>query len=258
VARALRGLLAYREIILILIWRDLKTRYRGSVLGFLWTFLNPLLLMVIYSLVFSVYMRVDIRAYPIFLFAGLLPWIWFSSAMLSGAGSIVESGNLIKRVPFPPHILPAVSVTATLINFLLALPLLVAFMVAWGFPLGWSLVTLPLTIAVQYVFTLGLAIVMSMLTVRYRDLQQLLANVLTLWFFLTPVLYPTTMVPTQFQGFLLLNPMAVLVASFQDALYGAHAPSLRHLAGVAVLAVAVFGLALALSDRLRWGLAEQV
>ncbi len=256
--RAFRELLAYREIILILIWRDLKTRYRGSVLGFLWTFLNPLLLMVIYSLVFSVYMRVDIRAYPIFLFAGLLPWIWFSSAMLSGAGSIVESGNLIKRVPFPPHILPAVSVTATLINFLLALPLLVAFMVAWGFPLGWSLVTLPLTIAVQYVFTLGLAIVMSMLTVRYRDLQQLLANVLTLWFFLTPVLYPTTMVPTQFQGFLLLNPMAVLVASFQDALYGAHAPSLRHLAGVAVLAVAVFGLALALSDRLRWGLAEQV
>ena len=256
--RAFRELLAYREILLILIWRDLKTRYRGSVLGFLWTFLNPLLLMVIYSLVFSVYMRVEIRAYPIFLFAGLLPWIWFSSAMLSGAGSIVESGNLIKRVPFPPHILPAVSVTATLINFLLALPLLVAFMVAWGFPLSWSLVTLPLTIGVQYVLTLGLAIVMSMLTVRYRDLQQLLANVLTLWFFLTPVLYPTTMVPTRFQGFLLLNPMAVLVASFQDALYGAHAPSLRHLAVVAVFAIAVFGLALALSDRLRWGLAEQV
>ena len=109
--RAFKELLAYREIVLILIWRDLKTRYRGSVLGFLWTFLNPLLLMIIYSLVFSVYMRVEVRAYPIFLFAGLLPWIWFSSAMLSGASSIVESGTLIKRVPFPPHILPAVSVT---------------------------------------------------------------------------------------------------------------------------------------------------
>src|SRR5215510_13608470 len=91
--RALRELIAYREILLILIWRDLKTRYRGSVLGFLWTFLNPLLLMIIYSLVFSVYMRVEVRAYPIFLFAGLLPWIWFSSAMLSGASSIVESGT---------------------------------------------------------------------------------------------------------------------------------------------------------------------
>jgi homopolymeric O-antigen transport system permease protein len=256
--RAFKELLAYREIVLILIWRDLKTRYRGSVLGFLWTFLNPLLLMIIYSLVFSVYMRVEVRAYPIFLFAGLLPWIWFSSAMLSGASSIVESGSLIKRVPFPPHILPAVSVTATLVNFLLALPLLVGFMVVWGFPLGWSLVTLPLTIAIQYVLTLGLAIVMSMLTVRYRDLQQLLANLLTLWFFLTPVIYPTTMVPARFHGFLMLNPMAVLVTSFQDALYGAHAPPFRYLIAVAAVALAVFGLALALSDRLRWGLAEEV
>src|SRR5262249_41235608 len=195
---------------------------------------------------------------PIFLFAGLLPWIWFSSAMLSGASSIVESGTLIKRVPFPPHILPAVSVTATLVNFLLALPLLAGFMVAWGFPLGWSLMTLPLTIAIQYVLTLGLAIVMSMLTVRYRDLQQLLANLLTLWFFLTPVLYPTTMVPERFHGRLMLNPMAVLTISFQDALYGAHAPSLRHLSAVAVVAVVVFGLALTLSNRLRWGLAEEV
>jgi len=256
--RAFKELLAYREIVLILIWRDLKTRYRGSVLGFLWTFLNPLLLMIIYSLVFSVYMRVEVRAYPIFVFAGLLPWIWFSSAMLSGASSIVESGSLIKRVPFPPHILPAVSVTATLVNFLLALPLLVGFMVVWGFPLGWSLITLPLTIAIQYVLTLGLAIVMSMLTVRYRDLQQLLANLLTLWFFLTPVLYPTTMVPERFQGLLMLNPMAVLVTAFQDALYGAHAPPLRHLSAVAAIALVVLGLALALSDRLRWGLAEEV
>jgi lipopolysaccharide transport system permease protein len=256
--RALRELIAYREILLILIWRDLKTRYRGSVLGFLWTFLNPLLLMVIYSLVFSVYMRVDIKAYPVFVFAGLLPWIWFSSSMLSGASSIVESGSLIKRVPFPPQILPAVTVTAALVNFLLALPLLLIFMAAWRLPIGWSLLLLPLPIAIQYVFTLGLAIVISMLTVRYRDLQQLLANLLTLWFFLTPVLYPTAMVPARFHAFLLLNPMAILVAAFQDALYGAHVPSLGQLAPVAALAVVVLGAALALADRMRWGLAEEI
>jgi lipopolysaccharide transport system permease protein len=256
--RAFSELIAYREILLILIWRDLKARYRGSVLGFLWTFLNPLLLMVIYSLVFSVYMRVDIRAYPIFVFAGLLPWIWFSSSMLAGASSVVESGSLIKRVPFPPQILPAVSVTAALVNFLLALPLLLIFMVVWGLPIGWSLLLLPLPIAIQYAFTLGLTIVLSMLTVRYRDLQQLLANVLTLWFFLTPVLYPTAMVPGRFQGFLMLNPMAVLVTAFQDALYGAHVPSFAHLAPVAALALVVLGVALALADRMRWGLAEEI
>jgi ABC-type polysaccharide/polyol phosphate export permease len=256
--RAFKELLAYREILLILIWRDLKTRYRGSVLGFLWTFLNPLLLMLIYSLVFSVVMRMELRAYPIFLFTGLLPWIWFSSAMLGGASSIVESGSLIKRVPFPPQILPAVSVTATLINFLLALPLLLVFMVAWGFPLSWSWLALPLPILVQYTFTLGLVIVLSMLTVRYRDLQQLLGNLLTLWFFLTPVIYPTTMVPARFQGWLMLNPMTVIVGSFQDTLYGSQMPSLRSLALVAALAVVVLGAALALSDRVRWGLAEEV
>ena len=256
--RAFRELLAYREILLILTWRDLKTRYRGSVLGFLWTFLNPLLLMVIYSLVFSVYMRVEIRAYPIFVFAGLLPWIWFSSAMLGGASSIVDSGSLMKRVPFPPQILPAVSVTAALVNFLLALPLLLVFMVIWGFPLGWSLLMLPVPIAIQYVFTLGLTIMLSMLTVRYRDLQQLLGNLLTLWFFLTPVLYPTSLVPSQFHGFLMLNPMAILVGSFQDTLYGAHSPAFWQLAVVATIALVIFGGALALSDRMRWGLAEEV
>jgi lipopolysaccharide transport system permease protein len=258
VTRALRELVAYREILLILIWRDLKTRYRGSVLGFLWTFLNPLLLMIIYSLVFSVYMRVEIPAYPIFVFAGLLPWIWFSSSMLAGASSVLESGTLIKRVPFPPQILPAVSVTAALVNFVLAVPLLLAFMIAWGLPIGWSLLMLPLSIAIQYAFTLGLAIVLSMLTVRYRDLQQLLANLLTLWFFLTPVLYPTTMVPERFQGLLLLNPMAVLIGSFQAALYGGAVPSLGPLLLVAVLALCVLGAALAISDRLRWDLAEQI
>jgi lipopolysaccharide transport system permease protein len=258
VTRAFRELIAYREILLVLIWRDLKTRYRGSVLGFLWTLLNPLLLMVIYSLVFSVYMRVEIRAYPIFVFAGLLPWIWFSSSMLSGASAVIDSGTLIKRVPFPPQILAAVSVTAALVNFLLALPLLLLFMAAWRLPVGWSLLLLPVPIVIQYLFTLGLTIMLSMLTVRYRDLHHLLANVLTLWFFLTPVLYPTSMVPARFHAFLMLNPMAVLVTSFQDALYGAHPPSLVHLGGVAALAVVVFGAALALADRMRWSLAEDI
>jgi len=130
--------------------------------------------------------------------------------------------------------------------------------VVWGLPIGWSLLLLPLPIAIQYVFTLGLTIVLSMLNVRYRDLQQLLANVLTLWFFLTPVLYPMTMVPPRFQGLLMLNPMALLVGSFQDALYGAQMPSLWHLAPAALLAVVILGAALALADRMRWGLAEEI
>jgi len=256
--QALQELFAFREVILVLVWRDLKARYRGSSLGFLWTFLNPLMLIVIYSLVFSVYMRVEIPAYPVFVFAGLLPWIWFSSAMLSGTNSIVEGGSLIKRVAFAPQVLPVVSVTATLANFLLSLPILLAVALWWGVPVTWSLLTLPLVIAAQYVFTLGLAIGLAMLTVRYRDLHQLVANLLTLWFFLTPVLYPASMVPARFLPLLAFNPMALLVTAFQSVLYYGEAPAVGHLAVAGAEAVVVLALGLGLCERLRWELAEDV
>jgi ABC-type polysaccharide/polyol phosphate export permease len=255
---SLKELLVNREVIMALVWRDLKTRYRGSVLGFLWTFLNPLLLMAIYSLVFSVYMRVDIPKYPIFVFAGLLPWLWFSSAVVVGANSIVEGSSLIKRVAFPPQTLPTVTVLATLINFLLALPLLFAFMLLSGLPVKAAVIAVPVTIAIQFVFTLGIALALSMLTVRYRDLQHLLGNLMTLWFFLTPVLYPPAFVPAQLQAFLVLNPMTSLIVSYQDALYHGRLPAPAYLMLAAVVAVATLGVSLVLCGRWRWTLVEEV
>ncbi len=255
---SLRELLAFREVVFVLVWRDLKARYRGSVLGFLWTFLNPLLLMGIYSLVFSVYMRVDLPAYPIFVFSGLLPWLWFSSSMLSGSGAIVESGNLMKRVAFPPQVLPTVSVTATLVNFLLSLPLLWAFAVWAGLPLSPALAALPLLIVIQYVLTLGLTVAVSILTVRYRDLHQLMGNVMMLWFFLTPVLYPPAMVPERFRGVLLANPMAPIVMGYQSVIYRGLMPDWVGLALAGAAAVALLGAGLTLSARLRWKLVEEL
>jgi lipopolysaccharide transport system permease protein len=256
--QSLRELLARREVLLVLVRRDLKARYRGSVLGFLWTLLNPLLLMAIYSLVFSVYVRVDIPHYPVFVFAGLLPWLWFSSALVSGASSIVEGGGLIKRVAFPPQILPAVAVTAALANFVLALPLLVGFVIAAGLPVGRALLALPVLIAIQYVFTLALALALGLASVRFRDLQHLLANLLTLWFFVTPVLYPPAFVPEAFRPLLWLNPMARLMAAYQDAIYHARVPAVSDLAQLAAMAVVLAALAFALCDRLRWTVIEQV
>jgi lipopolysaccharide transport system permease protein len=249
---------ANRRVLWALVWRDLKARYRGSVLGFVWTFLNPLLLMAIYSLVFAVYMRVDIPHYPIFVFAGLLPWIWFSSAVVAGSNAIVEGASLIKRVAFPPQVLPAVTVTATLINFMLGLPLLLAFMVGFGVPIRVAVLTLPLTIAFQFVFTLGVVIALSMLSVRYRDLHHLLASAMTLWFFLTPVLYPPSLVPASLQPFLLLNPMTSIIAAYQAALYHGQAPELAHLVVGGAFAFGALAAALALCGRWRWTLVEEV
>ena len=255
---SLQELVAAREVLLVLVWREVRARYRGSVLGFLWTLLNPLMFMAIYSLVFTVYLRIEMASYPVFLFAGLLPWIWFSSALVSGASSVIDGGSLLKRVAFPPLILPTVAVTANLVNFLLGLPLLVLFMVGFRVPLTWAVISLPLAMAIQYVFTLALAVILAMLTTRYRDLQHLLGNVITLWFFLTPIIYPYPMVPASFHSLLFVNPMAAIVALYQDALYYGRFPPLSMLLVGGGASLALLALALWVYGRWRWVVVEEV
>ncbi len=165
----LKELYTYRALIQNLVLRDLKARYRGSVLGFLWTFLNPLLLMATYALVFSVYMRIGMEKYTAFLLTGLLPWIWFSSSLLMGTTSIVEGGGLIKKVFFPPQVLPTVTVITNTVNFLLSLPFLLVFLLLFRVEVGWTLVGLLPVMAIQLVLTMGLVLILSALTVRYRE-----------------------------------------------------------------------------------------
>ena len=255
---SLRELVAARDIVLALVWREVRARYRGSFLGFLWTLLNPLMFMGIYSLVFTVYLRIEMAAYPVFLFTGLLPWTWFSSALVSGASSVIEGSSLVKRVAFPPLILPTVVVTANLVNFLLGLPLLVLFMIGFRVHLTWAILTLPVAMAIQYVFTLALAVILAMFTTRYRDLQHLLGNFITLWFFVTPILYPHPMVPASFHSLLLVNPMTSIIALYQNALYYGRFPQVSVLLFGAGLSVVLFALALWVYARWRWVVVEEV
>jgi len=241
-----------------LVWRDLRARYRGSVLGFLWTFLNPLLMMAIYSLVFSVYMRVQLPAYPAFVFAGLLPWTSFSSSLLRGANAIVESGDLLKKVYFPPQILPAVAVASALVNFVLSLPLLLAFLLLSGAGVDWTLLALPVPLAIQAVLSLALALGAAILSARYRDVYHLLASVLTLWFFLTPVLYPADAVPPGLRALLVLNPMAPLTLAFQDVFYYHRWVDVGTLGPLALVSVALLAAALWAVERWRWVVVEEI
>lgn len=254
----LSELIAYRALIQSLVVRDLKARYRGSVLGFLWTFLNPVLLMATYTLIFSVYMRVEMENYTAFLMTGLLPWVWFSSSLLMGATSVVEGGGLLKKVFFPPQILPAVTVLANLANFLLSLPLLFGFLLLFGVRMSWTVVALLPLMAIQLVLTYGLTLAVAALTVRYRDLAQLLGNFLTLWFFLSPVIYPPKMVPPKFSALLTLNPMAPLLMGYQNTLLYNAFPSWGHIGGVAAVALGVMILGTHVFDRFRWTFAEEV
>src|SRR3954471_16522581 len=171
--RNLANLVRYRGLIQSLVARDLKARYLGSVLGFLWSFVNPLLLLLIYSFVFTKIMpnqTKGIQPYALFMFCGILPWTWFSSSLLEASNSLIAGGNLIKKVLFPAEVLPIVSVLANMVHFFFGLPVLVGFLIYYQRPVDpIELLWFPVIVLVQLVFTIGLALLLSALTVHFRD-----------------------------------------------------------------------------------------
>ena len=260
----LRQLFRYRALISSLVARELKARYRGSVLGFFWSFVNPLLLLVIYTVVFTVVLPgvhpPELEPYAVFMFCGILPWTWFSSSLLESSNVLVAGGNLIKKVLFPAEVLPIVTVLAGLVHFCLGLPILAAFLIYYRVPVTpTDLLWLPVIVAIQLVLTVGLALLVSALTVHFRDVRDLLANLLTLWFFATPIIYPITQAPERVRRLLNLNPFTHLVIAYQEVLFksGPFMQSNRLLAvGAASLVVLLFGYFV--FDRLRDTLAEEV
>ncbi len=272
----LRQLFRHRALIQILVARDLKARYRGSVLGFFWSFINPLLLLLVYSLVFNYIMPRgelmgdDVDPYAVFLFCGLLPWTWFASSLSDGASVLILNGNLIKKVMFPAEILPVVSVLSNMVHFLFGLPILFGFLIFNGISLRpIELVWFPLVLAVQFILTLGLAMVLASLTVHFRDIKDLLANVLTLWFFASPIIYPMSLVEGRGPSFLGLppagkvlmncNPFAHLAISYQEILfYDGPFGHWKWLLALAVGGAAMFVLGYWLFDRLRDSFVEEV
>lgn len=187
--KSIQELYRYRALIHVLVSRDLKARYRGSVLGFMWSMLNPFLMMLVYWLVFSIYLRNSMVNYHVYLFCGLLPWLWFSASLLEGCNSIIAGANLVKKVMFPAEILPLVVILSNLIHFFLGLPILAAFLVVYRIPPGTNLMAFPVIMIVQFVFTFALMLILSALSVHLRDIQQILNNLVTLWFFMTPIVY---------------------------------------------------------------------
>src|SRR5262245_39958888 len=184
--RNLVRLTRYRGLIQSLVARELKARYRGSVLGFFWSFINPLLLLLVYSFVFSFVMRdahdKRIEPYALFMFVGILPWTWFSSSLNESAGVLISSGNLIKKVLFPAEILPIVTVLANMVHFFFGLIILAGFLIWYQRPQEIvELAMFPVTVAVQLVLTLGFALLLSALTVHFRDIRDILANLMTFW-----------------------------------------------------------------------------
>jgi ABC-type polysaccharide/polyol phosphate export permease len=262
---SLARLARHRTLIQSLVARELTARYRGSVLGFFWSFVNPLLLLAIYAVVFQVLLpNRAVEPYALFLFCGILPWTWFSASLLESSGSLVAGGNLIKRVLFPAEVLPIVSVLANMVHFFFGFLVLAAFLAGFRHAPDWAgLPWLPVVVAIQLVFTIGLALLLSALTVHFRDVRDLLANFLTLGFWATPIVYPWTMEgigdQAWFRWVLGLNPLAHLVIAYQELLFFdgpvTHAPWLA-LTGAVSIVVLLAGYWV--FDRLRDSFAEVV
>ena len=267
----LRKLPRYRGLIQSLVARELKARYRGSVLGFFWSFFNPLLLLLVYTFVFTVVLpggwdeKLGPRA--LFLFCGLLPWTWFSSSLIESSNILIAGGNLIKKVMFPAEVLPIVSVLANLVHFLFGLIILVVFLIYYKAPLQLSeLVWFPVVVLVQLLLTLGLALILSAMTVHFRDIKDILANVLTLWFFATPIIYPISDINRPLSGtpawaktLINLNPFTHLAVSYQEILfYEGPFGHWKWLLALGVGSLLLFLFGYFLFDRLRDSFAEEV
>ena len=260
----LANLFRYRGLISSLVARELKARYRGSVLGFVWSFVNPLLLLLIYSFVFAVVLpnqTEGIQPYALFMFCGILPWTWFSSSLSDAAGSLIAGGNLIKKVMFPAEVLPLVSVLTNMVHFFLGLPILVAFLIVYQRPPDpWDLIWFPIAVIVQLVFTAALALFLSALAVHFRDVRDILANVLTLWFFATPIIYPWFQPNVQrFRTLFDVNPFTHLAVSYQEILFfNGPIGHWKWLLALGAASIALFLAGYWVFDRLRDSFAEAV
>jgi len=257
--RNVSELYQYRALLWSLTQRELKARYRASVLGFLWTFLNPTLQMLTYGLVFNVILRQQIRHFLFFQFVGLLPWIFFSTSVVAGATAISDRRDLLTKVRFPAQVLPATVVATNLANYLLALPLMIGLGLIYREIPNWQAVFFPLVLLIQVLFTLGAAYLVSAINVAFRDLQHIVSNVITLWFFLTPVLYEISAIPERFRKLILwFNPMASLIASYQAIFYHHQLPALKPLVYVGAISMLLLWVASQVFQHRREEFAELV
>jgi lipopolysaccharide transport system permease protein len=252
-AAHVRELWHYRDLLYNLVVRDVKVRYKNSALGVLWSLLNPLLMMLVFTFVFKVLAgSSSLRAYPAFILSGILAWNLFSTSVTGATNSIVGNAHLIKKVYCPRIVLPTAIVLANLVNFLIALPVYFILALALGLkPTVW-VALLPAVIIVQIFFMLGISFVLATANVFYRDTRIVMEVVILAWFFLTPIFYPISQVGSgglQFAGLSLdsydvqrwlriLNPMASIIASYRDVLYWGSRPGLDFFFRTAVTATA--------------------
>lgn len=238
--KTIRDVWDYRAMVQSLVNRELRGRYKASVLGFLWTFIVPLCQLLVYTLVFSVILKSSVERYYLYLFVALIPWNFFSSCLTAGANCVVAQQSLVNKIYFPREVIPVSFVTAAFVNMLYCE--IVVFIVSVLSGVHYSLMALlclPLIMLIEYVFTLGITLIVSALDVFFRDIEHIL-NILSMaWMFMTPIMYEITIVPENLLPLFQLNPMASIIQAYRDIMYSGVVPHINTL-GMAVVMGIVF------------------
>ena len=233
----MRSLFDYRDLILYLVARDLKVRYRRSTIGLLWTMLQPLLMMLVLNTVFSSIFRFNINNYAVYALAGILFWNFFQQSIVSSMNSLKGNAHILQKLPVPMAVFPVATVISGAVNLALALVPLLAILVVTGHPLEYSLLFLPVSILLAALFTLGAGLLLSPLAVFFSDVVELVTVLLTLTMYLTPIFYPMSIVPEQFRWAVRFNPVRSILEVFRDPIYFGKIPPLSHISISVVVAL---------------------
>ena len=208
----LKEIFKYRQMIVSMVRKELRGRYKGSVLGFMWTFINPLLQLLVYNMVFSIILRNNIEKFYLYLFVALIPWMFFSASITGGSVSILSQKDLIKKIYFPREIIPVSYVTSSFVNMLLCFIVVIAVALISGVvPTVTGIICLPVIMIVEYMMGLGVALIVSALTVYLRDLEHILSILAMVWMYATPVIYSGSTLSPKLYSVMMLNPMAPII-----------------------------------------------
>lgn len=253
-----KELYQYRELLKTNVKKEIRGKYKASFLGILWSFINPLLQVLVYALVFPYIMRVQTDNYLIFLICGVIPWTWFTNSITNGTTCVTNNANLIKKVYFPREILPISIVTSGLINFLISCIIILLFVIFGGIGLSWHLIFLPLIAIVQYIFSLALVFLLSAFNVYVKDVEYMVIFLLNLFFYATPILYSTEMFSGWFMWIFRLNPLAHIINAYRDVFYVHQVPQILNLFILLVGGLIVLILCYKVFKRLEKRFAEEV
>lgn len=256
----LRGIWEYRELLLFLAWRDLKARYAQTTIGFAWAIVQPVAMMLLFTLVFSNFAKLpsDGAPYPLFVYAALLPWGYFSRSLDKSSFSIVAESNLISKVYFPRIVVPISGVLVGLVDFAIAFFLLLAMMAFYGVMPSWEALFIPMFLLLAMLTSLAVSLWLAALFVRFRDIAAAMPLVTQLWMFATPVVYPSSLVPEQWKWLYNLNPMAGVIEGFRWTLLKTPPPGLDRIAVTVVFVSALLLLGMSYFNRMERKFADVI